>query len=556
MAHKVLSNKVGLHIYPIHALQLSARLDDVHQLKLLRKLQCLTVVHSKFILLLQSLAHSSLQPLEPELEVNLPPRLILQSILPPGIRQLYFPEPIYYSDSPAIRKTPSYRRQRRSQSLDIVIGETKKPGRFRSLLRRSRQPLPPPSPDFLVHRSYFSPWRRILRSPPSTGIIEPTSQRRRRFLNASSCSDSSLSTSPRLSMIQEGRRSSSVPRLRTLPQSPHDVHFATSRSHAPILRVFVPCSELSDLSIAACEDQLTDAGLWNHLSIGDVVCNLGYVPQQPPPEHDPAGASPTSPRSQQPSLGSGVTDDSVWLVYDGFGLVQYSPISEPPPLKDALALVTPYYYSHILPTSAHPFFTLDLYSRLSRFRESAGGTMGNVSFQPAPPKFELIAMLTKVRSPSSPGGYAMVKRYKWIATIRGIRAAISGDSRIGAGWLADEWVLEVDGTLEGRGMLDSLLSPPGAHVAADSARGDWVWEIDRQRSNPSKFWLRSVHFRHTPNIWVDANFSLFDRLLGSSENYALPLDPATLGPMSVAPFRGGSPASVSGKRPQLSFMAR
>lgn len=92
----------------------------------------------------------------------------------------------------------------------------------------------------------------------------------------------------------------------------------------------------------------------------------------------------------------------------------------------------------------------------------------------------------------------MVKRYKWVVTIKGIKAALSGDLGVGSGWLTDEWTLEVDGTVEGRMMLDTLLTPPGAHIAADWARGDWVWEIDRQRSNLSKTWFRSVHFRLTP----------------------------------------------------------
>ncbi|KAF9649272.1 hypothetical protein BDM02DRAFT_1933478 [Thelephora ganbajun] len=266
-------------------------------------------------------------------------------------------------------------------------------------------------------------------------------------------------------------------------------------------------------------------------------------PPPPLPEHDflkdPVGAASASVRSQPSSLGNrNIPDDAVWLVYDGFGLVKYWPIVEPPPLRDALTLVTPYYYSHILPSSAHPFFTLDLYSRLSRFRGSVNGTGGNTFSPPAPPKFELIAMLTKVRSPKSPGGYAMVKRYKWIATTKGIKAAISGDLEVGNGWLTDEWVLEVDGTLEGRRMLDSLLSTVGARAAADWARGDLVWEIDRQRSNLSKIWFR---------------------LLGSSEDYVLPLDPAPLSPtspISATPLSRGSPGSATGKRRQLSFMVR
>jgi len=500
MTYKDLSDTIGLHIYPVHALQLATRFDDAPRLKLLHKLQSFTMAHSKFILLLQSLAHSSLQPLEPELEENSPYRSTLQTPLL-GIKHLYFPEPLCYSASPAILRTPSYHRHRRSQSIEIMTGGSEASSKKRSFLGRSRRPPPAPSSDFLIRQSYFSPWRRILQSSCTVKIAEPTSPRRRRFHDSSSLSDSSLSTSARLSMVQESNGNTPTPRSRVPIQSPHDFHLATSRSHAPILRVFVPCPELNDISIAACEDQIADAGLWDHLSIGDVVCNLGYMPPLPPLEYDTLGEVPGSMRSRlSSSLGNrNAADEVIWLVYDGFGLVQYSPATEPPPLKNAMALVTPYYYSHILPSSAHPFFTLDLYSRLSRFRSSINGTGGNVFPPPVPPKFELIAMLTRVRSPKSPGGYAMVKRYKWVATIKGIKAAISGDPEVGSGWLTDEWVLEVDGTMEGRRMLDSLLSAASPRVAGDWGRGDWVWEVDRQRSNLSKTWLRSVHFRPTPS---------------------------------------------------------
>ena len=498
-----LSNEIGSHIYPLHALQFTTEFDDPPPLELLYKLQSLTIAHSKFVLLLQSLAHSSRRPVEPELEYNSPRRSNLQ-IPPPGIKRLYFPEPLYYSASPAIHRTPSFNRYKRSQCVQVVTGESRPPAKKRSFLVRSKQPLPPPSLDFLIRQSYFSPWRRTLQSSSSITMSELTLPRRRRFHNTSSMSDSSLSTSAPLSMIQESRGSPSALRILTPLQSPHNIHLATSRSHAPILRVFEPCSELNDTSIAACENQLSDAGLWDHLSVGDVVCNLGYVPPSPLQEYDPmedfGALTSASLRSRHSSLGNrSATDDTAWLVYDGFGLVQYSPATEPPPLKDALALVTPYYYSHILPGSAHPFFTLDLYSRLARFRGFVNDPRGNVFPPPIPPKFELITVLTRVRSPHSAGGYAMVKSYKWVATIKGIKTAISGDAEVGIGWLTDQWVLEVDGTLEGRRMLDSLLTPLAPHIAGDWARGDLVWEVDRQRSNFHKTWFRCVHFRLTPS---------------------------------------------------------
>lgn len=497
---KDLSNEMGSHAYPIHALQFGTELDEVHQLNLLHKLQCFTTTHSKFVLLLQALAHSSLQPLQPESEDAAIPRLT-QQISSLGVKRLHFPEPLCYGDSPAIQRTPSYLRHKRARSTEVLTDQSRLARKKLSFLTRSRRPPPPPSTDFLIRQSYFSPWRRILESSVSTRVPESSLPRRRRPFHGPSWSDSSVSTSTRLSMIHEKRASTSIPRLRIPFQSPHDINLATSRLYAPVLRVFVPCSELNDISIAACEDQLSDAGLWDHLSIGDIVCNLGYMPPSLPldddPEWDLAGAASASVRSHQSSLGNENTpDDTVWLVYDGFGLVQYSPMAEPPPLKDALTLVTPYYYSHILPTSANPFFTLDLYSRLSRFRGSPPST-GKIT---SPPKLELTTMLMKVRSPTSPGGYALVKLYKWVATVKGIRAALSGNLEVGVGWLTDEWALEVDGTFEGRRMLDSFLSPAGSHVAGDWAQGDWVWEIDRQRSNHNTTWFRFVHSRISSSI--------------------------------------------------------
>jgi hypothetical protein len=53
-------------------------------------------------------------------------------------------------------------------------------------------------------------------------------------------------------------------------------------------------------------------------------------------------------------------------------------------------------------------------------------TGGNGFSPPVPAKFEFIAMLTKARSPKSPGGYPMVKRSKWVATIKRIRAIVLG----------------------------------------------------------------------------------------------------------------------------------
>ncbi|KAF9777356.1 hypothetical protein BJ322DRAFT_1025811, partial [Thelephora terrestris] len=140
--------------------------------------------------------------------------------------------------------------------------------------------------------------------------------------------------------------------------------------------------------------------------------------------------------------------------------------------------------------------------------------------------------------PDIAGGYALVKRYRWVATIKGIRAALPGNVEVGSGWLTNEWALRFDGTFEGRKMLEHLISPLGARAAGAWAQGDWVWEVDRQRSNSTVTWFR---------------------LLRSSGVYSLPLEPTTPGPVSaisVASPSMGSPGLATGNQRRFSFMAR
>ncbi|CAG8712363.1 3853_t:CDS:2, partial [Acaulospora colombiana] len=51
-------------------------------------------------------------------------------------------------------------------------------------------------------------------------------------------------------------------------------------TRAPIFRVFVPCSFLNGSILKACVTQLQAASLLPHLRAGDLVCNLGYVPDE------------------------------------------------------------------------------------------------------------------------------------------------------------------------------------------------------------------------------------------------------------------------------------
>ena len=132
--------------------------------------------------------------------------------------------------------------------------------------------------------------------------------------------------------------------------SAHDLFLATSRLRAPVLRVFVPCTELDEAAIVACEEQLIKNGLWEHLSDGDIVCNFGYVP-------------PVSPQSESTRTGEQQpTEDGQrqkWLMFNGYCLVPYIPPS-PPPLESPLTLPSPFYFAHILPAFVDPVFVLAL----------------------------------------------------------------------------------------------------------------------------------------------------------------------------------------------------
>ncbi|KAL0579058.1 hypothetical protein V5O48_002951 [Marasmius crinis-equi] len=115
-------------------------------------------------------------------------------------------------------------------------------------------------------------------------------------------------------------RSTSLIHPSHLATSPHDLVLATSRLRAPVLRVYVPCSELSDSSselasssssrraginvngqgratsapvssIQQVEAELIRAGVWEWMQGGEVVVNFGYMP----------GASISTGRPKLPS---------------------------------------------------------------------------------------------------------------------------------------------------------------------------------------------------------------------------------------------------------------
>ena len=403
------------------------------------KLVALAAAHSRFVLLLQSLAHSSSEPMVPEPEEpRFKSRLAAQNV-----RQLTFPTPLAYVQIPVpenvetVPKLPS--KERRGLS---IFGNN-------SNLPPAREPR--------ALKLYSSTWRRSSAS---------TLARPNHFTSTNASSDSSMSGCPSRSSII-GHESVSSAGFRT--SSLHDLSGAISRNRAPILRVFVPCTTLDgeDESLVSCERQLADSGLWPHLSTGDIVCNFGFVPlNSEDTSSEPDDFIPTDNLSQRSRLDQRRSSNDAssqlrWLIFNGQYLVPYTP-PDLLPLDDALSLPSPFYYAHITPPFANFSFVIDQFPICDDI-----------------PQLTLIYSTSKVPSPHSPKGYALVKKYAWIARVVRLRKGDEGD--IGEGWFG-EWTLEGEGTREGKQILLEALA--GRQIDRK------VWELVREKSGGGKLWLK------------------------------------------------------------------
>ena len=284
--------------------------------------------------------------------------------------------------------------------------------------------------------------------------------------------------------------------------NPHDLALAISRARAPVLRVFVPASVLSPAVLQACEGQLVQGGLWSHLSTGDVVCNLGYVPGA----NSRPGSRPSTRNGggESSPVGGDAASNQTWLIFDGAQLVPYAPPA-PPPIADPLSLPSPFYYTHLLPAGVNPQWEFGAIGGAGDV-EGIGDSNGTVSDGPdqlrlggapltagaspyAEPELTLAQTTMRVRSPHSRGGYAMVKKWVWIARSWigvGVGLGAHGAAAMeamGTGWRG-EWVLEGEGTKEGRGVLLRCLKGE----EADEQR--YVWEMIRERSGAGRIRMR------------------------------------------------------------------
>ncbi|KAJ7593333.1 hypothetical protein C8J56DRAFT_930845 [Mycena floridula] len=604
----VVSQSTPLHIYPAHALSmLSSLLPAVSQRRKTQRLINLAQAHSRFVLLIQAIAHSSCQPApvepDPEMHVGVGPG----STVPTagrtsgaettfnGIRELKFPAPLSNNTSSTSSSQSSRssadsikdgvawpQNQRQSSTPEGSVNHGRQsmssgtsssghtapaPSSFRAPQssatgpgpntgkRKNRvsmfgsvvNPLPPPSePKVLKEHSWRSvnasshqrkvSQRRGPRRAPEAWVSEDDSpfsnldasefsadeftRPRPHFAAMAqkfSSSDSSLASAsasygtsgsggtPVLnsngSQSAAPSPSSSVfhsPRSRlsyhpAATQSPHELRLATSRVRAPILRVFVPCSSLSETpdgsgdstgSIQQCEDQLVEVGLWEHLSIGDIVCNLGYVPPRP-------GAI-SAGDSDDEAEGHGIKRASIraaesqkWLIFNGEILVPFCPTVDRVPHDDPLSLPSPFFYQHILSLSS------PLSSSFFQRQRSAAMHPKLVLTRLPPslvhnrreePHMSLVNYPFKVQSPHSRGGLATVRKWVWIARFWVVNNSTGFDTTaMGVGW-EGEWILEGEGTKEGKQTLLACLRGPGD-------QGN-EWEFIREKSGGGRIWIK------------------------------------------------------------------
>jgi len=313
----------------------------------------------------------------------------------------------------------------------------------------------------------------------------------------------------------------------------HDLLLATSRNRAPILRVYIPTHHLSPPSIEACERQLQESGLWEHLSTGDVVCNFGFIPTGEATEEERDGerdeeregrgggvvrrASLVYPLSvaynnnnnslnTPPAPSSPNTNNNneferkKWLIFDGHSLVPYTP-PDLLPLSEPLHLPTPFYYHHIMPAFSNPQFIISRLPPVLRSGKSlllpspptsptehAFPHLDSSSSSPPlastpTPTLTLLPTTSQMPSPQSPSGHALVHRYAWTARV--VRTRLPDEGEVGEGWFG-EWIVEYEGTKEGRRMLVDALK--------GKMMGKRVCEVVRERSGGGRLWFRCVCF--------------------------------------------------------------
>jgi hypothetical protein len=415
------------------------------------RFQTLTLTHSRFILYLRSRSNLSIS-LDEDERVQTPPGL--------ATKELCFPAPLSYPSLNSSPPVPLHRPLTQSATPDTP-SKTKVLRRLSIVPKKADSPPPPPSPRISPPPTLFGS-RRLSRLSQSTPKVTPSTFEAQlsppSSFGAHNRSQSAYDTlaGPRHRDGQHMPRSRSTPHVETTPSaslggsshsiapvhpsvdslsgaaaasSLHSLSRVWWQARAPILRVFVPCSVLDETTLHACMVQLTAAELHKHLAPGDLVINFGYVP-----EH-----------------AEGAEEDVGWMIYDGERLM---PLTHRIPVYNpTFALPSPFYYSHVLPPTSNPRFVLTIPRRRT---QAAAFTHGR--------------MVSTVASVMSPTGRVRVNLTAWMARIEGVR------------W-GSEWILEAEGTKEGKGFLE-------AAIASADVGGDQEWELIREKSGRGRIWLR------------------------------------------------------------------
>lgn len=257
--------------------------------------------------------------------------------------------------------------------------------------------------------------------------------------------------------------------------------------------------------------------------MGDVVCNLGYVPPRAGGSNDDSEAEDEVDDLGRMRMMKGrgrrgrvnISEARKWLIFNGEILVPSCPPEDRWPIEDPLSLPSPWYYEHIMPSPPSALSSSPGHHRLAsqismstlgdEALDRVHGKSGNPRIildripPPAPgagsevPQMTLVNYATTVRSPHSRGGFAAVRKWVWIAKVwRGSSVGphslpngggVSNSTPsvdMGIGW-EGEWILEGEGTKEGKQILLSCLS---------GVEGKKEWEFVREKSGGRKIWLK------------------------------------------------------------------
>lgn len=184
------------------------------------------------------------------------------------------------------------------------------------------------------------------------------------------------------------------------------------------------------------------------------MCNLGYVPD--------VGAD-------DPATGNGAdlddgSDCRGWMIWSGYELRPLTTRAAIPVRDPTFLLTTPHYYSHVLLAGENPRFEMAI--PLIPAEQSQGYVFSLTR------EVRLAVAAKKKSEAGEPPKKHKVNRFIWVARVECAR------------W-GSEWMIEVEGTKEGRDYLESALR--------DSQMGmERAWELVRDRTGRGRVYIRKV----------------------------------------------------------------